>query len=291
MENECSKGRNRKYTQMDYEQPKRKLAHAQSSSLPSEIITEILIRLPIKILLRFQSVSKFWFALISSPQFVKAHLVKNKDYTHQRIMRTCIGHQMNSIKVYPMQSLNYESVTNPYDLDCPLKNHFMIVGSVNGLICLAFGAHRFLIWNPSIRKFKKVASLEIASGSHIAGFGYDELYDDYKLVSIFCGVKVEIYSLKRNSWRKIDDFQVGEVKSRLPTLVNSKLHWVTRCGDILSIDLTDEKWGRLEQPFYGEGDDGFDLGVLKTDLSMFRYYERMTCGHTNQGYNNEGSKH
>ncbi|MCD9641141.1 hypothetical protein HAX54_027085 [Datura stramonium] len=265
---------------MEYEQPQRNPADVQSSSLPPELITEILIRLPVKTLLQFRSVSKSWLALISSPRFVKAHLVKNRGYIHQKLMSTCYRRTMNTIiRVCSIRSLHFESVTESSDLDCPLKRLVMIVGSVNGLVCLNFKEQIFYIWNPSIRKLKKLADLEVAPifGRFRFGFGYDELHDDYKLVTIFCDVKVEMYSLKSDSWRKMDDFQVGEVDTFLPTLVNSKLHWLTKAGGILYIDLTDEKWGKLEHPLYGERDDCLELGMLRSDLSMFRCYERMTC--------------
>ncbi|KAL3337142.1 hypothetical protein AABB24_029680, partial [Solanum stoloniferum] len=43
-------------------------------TLAQELITSILVRLPVKYLLQFKCVSKNWFALISSPHFVKTHL-------------------------------------------------------------------------------------------------------------------------------------------------------------------------------------------------------------------------
>ncbi|XP_059309752.1 F-box/kelch-repeat protein At3g06240-like [Lycium ferocissimum] len=250
--------------------------HAQSSSdsiltLPSELITEILLRLPVKVLLQFRSVSKYWLALISSPEFVKSYLsqsVNNKDYTYHRLMLSSIRPK-KKIKVCSILSLLYdESVMEASDLDCPLKDHYVIVGSVNELICLTIGGEEFLLWNPSIRKFKKVTAKDAPKfGPKVYGFGYDELHDDYKLLRIYTiinDVKVEIHSLKNDSWRRIDNFQGGHIQFGLAKLINGKLHWVTTgghpwCndGDIISIDLADEKWGKLGN-----------------DLSMIRNYKR-----------------
>jgi F-box interacting protein len=44
------------------------------AELPDELVTEILLRLPVKSLLRFKSVSKGWRATISDPFFVGSHL-------------------------------------------------------------------------------------------------------------------------------------------------------------------------------------------------------------------------
>jgi len=42
--------------------------------LPLEIIIDILSRLPVKVLVRFQCVSKGWHALINGQDFIKLHL-------------------------------------------------------------------------------------------------------------------------------------------------------------------------------------------------------------------------
>ncbi|XP_019240361.1 PREDICTED: F-box/kelch-repeat protein At3g06240-like [Nicotiana attenuata] len=133
--------------------------------LPAELITEILLRLPEDSLLRFRCVSKSWLALISSPEFVKAHLyisANNKDDTHRRLM---MNFESITILKIALGSLFNESVIEAFDLDYPTKsngsymrlpNFDWIVGSVNGLICLAMEDNDLVMWNPSIRMYKKL---------------------------------------------------------------------------------------------------------------------------------------
>ncbi|KAH0675315.1 hypothetical protein KY285_023116 [Solanum tuberosum] len=115
----------------------------------------------------------------------------------------------------------------------------------------------FVLWNPSTRKFKKVADVmptQTFRFSFTCGFGYDEVHDDYKLVAIFRDIHVKIYSLKSDSWRALDDFQGEMVYNSLSKFLNGKLHWVTSVDDgwdIMSIDLVNEKWRKVEQPCYG----------------------------------------
>ncbi|RXH90692.1 hypothetical protein DVH24_035456 [Malus domestica] len=53
------------------------LLERRRKHIPEEILFEILVRLPVKSLLRFRCVCKSWNTLISSPDFRNAHLEKN----------------------------------------------------------------------------------------------------------------------------------------------------------------------------------------------------------------------
>ncbi|XP_009619458.1 F-box/kelch-repeat protein At3g23880-like [Nicotiana tomentosiformis] len=265
-------------------------------NLPAELITEILLKLPVKPLLRFSCVSKSWLALISSPEFVKTHLLlsaSNKNYTHHGVIFE-VSNDNHNVKDCSLSSLLYNSVTEAFDLDYPSKNpnHFpRIVGSINGLICLVIssfdGLPDLFLWNLSVRKYKKLRNyrLNVSRRYHEDecvdfnfGFAYDEFQDDYKVVGVFpiyryvhlCRIEVKIYNLKSNSWRSIDDF-----KGRLllddhsGKLVNGKLYWLDRGWNIVSIDLTDEKWAEVEQPCSFKKCDFLSLGVFRSDLSAF----------------------
>ncbi|PHT68153.1 hypothetical protein T459_27640 [Capsicum annuum] len=231
-----------------------------SPTLPLELVTEILSRLPIKTLLKFKCVSKSWLALISSPEFVKFHLslnTNNKEYTHHKFLMNCRPsynfkdcsykvlmnyHPTYNFKDCSLSSLYNESSTEAKELDYPMKSYSMhrrvpygdsIVGSANGLICLVIGKTKFFLWNPSIRKYQQLPDPKTSvrcfprraygfgydefhdytpRGPY--GFGYDEFHDDYKVVCFSndvlhddgsCELEVKIYSLKSDSWRRVDD--------------------------------------------------------------------------------------
>ncbi|PHT39293.1 hypothetical protein CQW23_22866 [Capsicum baccatum] len=182
-----------------HQNPKRNkaISHSQNPStsmqdsiplLPPELITEILSRLPVKSLLKFRCVSKSWLALISSPEFINTHLIvsaNNKEYLHHRLMLSFVQPEYN-LKDCSLGSLLDGNVTEAFDLDYPMKiphKSVWIVGSVNGLICLAIEENDLFIWNPSIRKFKKLPDSRpmLRCGYYFMyGFGYDKVYDDYK---------------------------------------------------------------------------------------------------------------
>ncbi|PHT85809.1 hypothetical protein T459_07915 [Capsicum annuum] len=99
-------------------------------NLPAELITKILLKLPMKYLLQFRSLSKSWLLLISSPEFVKNHLLlsaTNKNYTHHRVMIKT-GNSNHDIKDCSVSSLLYDSVTEAFDLNYPGKKRDDILG-------------------------------------------------------------------------------------------------------------------------------------------------------------------
>ncbi|XP_060178561.1 F-box/kelch-repeat protein At3g23880-like [Lycium barbarum] len=275
-------------------------------NLPAEIVTEILLKLPVKSLLKFRSVSKSWLELISSPHFVKTHLLlssSDKDYTHHGLMFKFASTSDQGVKDCSLSALLNHPITEAFDLDYPGKNpkdYPWLVGSINGLICLSIriddGLYDLFLWNPSIRKYKKLPNYRLNLSRHRYflekcleepggckfGFAYDEFQDDYKVVGIFpihnhryirlCRIEVQIYSLKSNSWRRISDFQGREFLNVPGKLVNGKLHWFEKGWNINSIDLGNEKWTEIEKPCNFKEYGHFFLGVLGSDLSVLCNY-------------------
>ncbi|PHT43873.1 hypothetical protein CQW23_17898 [Capsicum baccatum] len=72
------------------------------------------------------------------------------------------------------------------NLDYHMKNSdiaCVIEGSVNGLICLVNEAKELFLWNPAIRKYKKLSDFRTKlndDGQCTYGFGFDDIHDDYK---------------------------------------------------------------------------------------------------------------
>nr|XP_016511225.1 PREDICTED: uncharacterized protein LOC107828440 [Nicotiana tabacum]XP_016511226.1 PREDICTED: uncharacterized protein LOC107828440 [Nicotiana tabacum]XP_016511227.1 PREDICTED: uncharacterized protein LOC107828440 [Nicotiana tabacum] len=98
----------------------------------------------------------------------------------------------------------------------------------------------------------------------------------YKINQQHKHCRVQKPSLKSDSWRTLDNFQGGLLFDPSAKLVNEKFHWATMDGDgwgIMSIDLADDKYWKMEQPLYGEGEFHLKLGVLGSDLSVLYNYE------------------
>ncbi|XP_049406439.1 F-box/kelch-repeat protein At3g23880-like [Solanum stenotomum] len=248
-------------------------------TLPSELITEILSRLPVKSLLKFTSVSKSWLDLISSPEFIKSQLnlsANNKDNTHHRLM--WCDYDDDNLKDWSLRPVLYESnATEASYFNFPMKKQQQIryINHVNGLFFVDWSNNLFL-WNPSIRKYKKVPHCTTNSRDAICviyGFGYDKFCDDYKVVACtyYNGqysydTQVHIYSLKTDSRRNIHCLdQKRDFIENSGKFVNGKIYWVNDDSsdpNIFYIDLVNEKLEKMEQPPHGEGNYDLQLGLL-----------------------------
>ncbi|CAL2276501.1 unnamed protein product [Prunus armeniaca] len=124
-----------------------------------DIIYEILLRLPVRSLLRFTAVCKSWNCMIKSSTFITQHLIQNEDvqlllHNPQYGMYLLYKDDDNDDGRSSSTLREYTNLDNPYDLyDGGLASKF--VGTCKGLVCLAAEDidSTALVWNPSIRKF------------------------------------------------------------------------------------------------------------------------------------------
>uniref|UniRef100_A0A803LPQ4 F-box domain-containing protein n=1 Tax=Chenopodium quinoa TaxID=63459 RepID=A0A803LPQ4_CHEQI len=167
------------------------------ADLPTPLITIILSKLPVESLLRFRCVAKSWRSLIDEQYFINLHLKNSlQNSTHQTLIINDIflyGGSHNSTNKDPyLYSVDYPTLNRATVINCPFDCDSFeteIVGSCNGLLCLADGIAAF-IYNPSTRKYRvlPVSPVEIPGFKElnrvVYGFGYDHVNDDYKLVRV-----------------------------------------------------------------------------------------------------------
>ncbi|XP_022751919.1 F-box/kelch-repeat protein At3g23880-like isoform X2 [Durio zibethinus] len=173
---------------------------AVDANLPEDVTFEILARLPVKSLKRFQCIQKSWLALIQSPEFASAHFTFSKAKAYPLVKRDSDFTRKPIISL-----LSNETLDVKVDLDIP--NLFgrnarciRIQGScINGIVCL-WSDDDIVIWNPATKEFKVISDLEVDnlvrepySCSLIltrfnyywdaVGFSHDSETDDYKVAS------------------------------------------------------------------------------------------------------------
>lgn len=262
-------------------------------TLPFEIVAEILSRLPVKFLMQLQSVCKSWKSLISDSKFAKNHL--RVSTTLHRLILTFINTSRKlSITDYPLSTVFTDVTATATQLNYPLndRNRFdVIVGSCHGILCFALDERFALLWNPSIRKFTQLPSLDIPKreGSYtIYGFGYDHFNDTYKVVAVNCfesdtngskvyKTEVKVYTLGTDYWRRIQDFPSGVPFDNSGTFVSGTINWLAAKDPytswiIVSLDLEEETYQYLLQPDYGAVTvNSVTLGVLRDCLCILAH--------------------
>ncbi|KAK1360082.1 F-box domain-containing protein [Heracleum sosnowskyi] len=209
--------------------------------LTEDLINEILLRLPVKSLLRCQLVSKTWFSLITNPSFVKSqllHAIASSDANQTLIVKS-------EVSDTPISLLHVDSRQIVADLNFPYSQgefesvpDCILVGSANGIVCVSIAVSETppnqdwffssfanrktntYLWNPATRQSKVVPSFSICHDirREALGFGFDPIDNDFKVVRVVSPpFSAEIYSVNSNAWREVpkpmdipwnDDFDV-----------------------------------------------------------------------------------
>ncbi|XP_059626712.1 F-box/kelch-repeat protein At3g06240-like [Cornus florida] len=216
-----------------------------SPILPDDLVTIILSRLPAKSLVRFKRVCKSWRNLFNQPHFVKMHLSRlSKD---RKLAFSCCSRTLQLRRELLVQS--GDDLTAKHILPPFTEEPVSIFGSCNGLLLLQTHlSHTLYLVNITTRELNKLPFMYTPSMSY--GFGYDASTDDYKVVAISSRV-ASLYTMKTNSWRRIQDFpsKAGVSNSQPCLLLNGILHWFCcHVWKMISFDLAEEKFRDIPLP-------------------------------------------
>ncbi|XP_026420973.1 F-box protein CPR1-like [Papaver somniferum] len=259
-------------------------------TLPWDLLPDILAWLPVKSIARFRCVNKAWCKLLRNTEFLK------RQYKHAVEMKrfSIMFHNQNDIYTFSYDPL-LSTCEGSGHVEYPVKSVKMGIeffGCCNGLVFLRhvnkFNSAVLILWNPSSNECKKLpdppTKLKEHRGGFVEyGFGYDCQIEDFKVVRIAQGFKkgwceVQVFSLRSNSWRRLEDIQVDKLSydfnrpdmCRLP--VNGALHWKALVGgdlgtdNILRFDFEKEEFDQISIPDEVNDDHERHLCVLGGSL-------------------------
>ncbi|KAL6996961.1 hypothetical protein U1Q18_007084 [Sarracenia purpurea var. burkii] len=188
--------------------------HRHCLYVPEDVLIQILVRLPVKSLLRFKCVCHHWYALIQNPSFAHDHLQHQKRNNKGRLL---LQHFSKETKQYCYSLFPDETLANNssyHEIDrlptavAPYGPYTHLMGPCNGLLCLFTIKDRGILWNPSIREFRFLLKL---------GFGLDPLTGNYKVVLILypcneidpqgpepTGPEAMVHTIGTGTWRHLE---------------------------------------------------------------------------------------
>ncbi|MED6189122.1 hypothetical protein PIB30_092679 [Stylosanthes scabra] len=184
---------------------------------------DILLRLPVKSLMRFMCVSQSWKSLIFSPDFVKLHLQRSPKNTDFLLLRIDTHPDPAIVLSYTLDSL--KNKTNPpftqsLGFSQDLKFCHWVNSSINGLSCVSsyvsndteYKIYNVRLWNP-ITRLTSAASQPLYVENRSAcivkfGLGYDDSTDTYKVVVNIIDREqwkneLRVYSRGDTCWRTV----------------------------------------------------------------------------------------
>ncbi|XP_054778158.1 F-box/kelch-repeat protein At3g23880-like [Prosopis cineraria] len=209
---------------------------ATTHFFPQDIITDILKRLLVKSLIRFQCVCKHWRHLLKTPSFVAENL---RHSTHQNSVLLFQGYRLFDPSGWCF--LDHEmQVQSAPEIGSLLG--VRIVGAINGLLCFRPDNASIFLWNPAIRQFHcyRIARIHVSVNSRV--ISSEECLLDTNLVN-----EVHVYSLSTGSWKGIEFGNLNGV-----SLMSNGLHAIGSIfwfGFMLNVGEEDENDGHLVVSF------------------------------------------
>ncbi|KAH6774962.1 hypothetical protein C2S52_012523 [Perilla frutescens var. hirtella] len=241
----------------------------RNGDLLRELVHEILLRLPVKALLRCKCVCKEWCALIRSPSFVDRH------FSHESNPECLIFrlHEKLGVDCNPYAFAMYQDVERHSRVE--ESNHLPrmptsfrvldFIGPAKGVFCVLNDLGLVGLFNPAMREFKTLPPLPLHDVSEMeswpsCGFGLEPSSGDHK---VFAFQKWNsqrfacVYSLSSNSWKRIED--VGPLNvcsggdSVCEPFLNGVYHWHANLRNgggfaILAFDMRNDKFQVIQVP-------------------------------------------
>ncbi|KAF7847588.1 hypothetical protein BT93_L2813 [Corymbia citriodora subsp. variegata] len=244
------------------------------STLPHEIVVDILSRLPTPSLFRAQFVCWLWRALVRDPlllQLHQPHAASSHDLSLVFHSNPPLRSQLYLVEDVSGcrgdgRNRSASEFHPPFAMVVP---DFNLVRSSEGLLCLAnvLSSHDVYMYNPLIGEYREFPDLEGHQSilRIVFGFGFDETEKDYKVIKIVYPIErpqfkdrlayseVQVCSLRSPTWRRLGNSTHSLEATPSQPLVNNRLHWTTLKSKywsvrIVSFDLSDEQFRDVPTP-------------------------------------------
>ncbi|TYI08098.1 hypothetical protein ES332_A10G273900v1 [Gossypium tomentosum] len=279
--------------------------------VPEALVMEILSKLPVKSLTRFNCVCKYWCSFFQTPHFISKHYHNNVKSNNLNLVLQRHDHGTASMPYFSQISVEKdENFLGKQNIRFPFfKNQLPYVyGARHGLFCLNDClTDKAAIWNPSTREFKILPPSSAQRPTYLGhtyacvyfnhgAFVFDSKADDYKFIRFvtlsFVNTEyenafaenmsqVELYSLKCDSWKEISSPNYTPCGLNWgDNYLDGICYWETTMGYypdekemILSFDMANEKFSVSPIPKFFESypEHYIQVLVFNKSLGVFAY--------------------
>uniref|UniRef100_A0ACD5UHP0 Uncharacterized protein n=1 Tax=Avena sativa TaxID=4498 RepID=A0ACD5UHP0_AVESA len=256
---------------------KRNKTASVSVSLPDEMLMQVLLRLPIKAIVRFRAVCRSWAALLSSDEFHSLHTEITKTAPSElKLLLLSPTERFDSTDMYscwPLGPRRKDQLLFTLDHACRDSVSVLTPIPCRGLTLLYDDvAPAYYLCNAATRSVTRLPPFTEAFDSFSAGLGFDVRTRQHKVVRLINEidtVKCEVYTPGGDCWRLAArgvPFRLCRVarsalanamdNSVSPVFANGSLHWLvdTYClmtkprAAILSFSVAEETFTSVRSP-------------------------------------------
>ncbi|GKC63701.1 F-box/kelch-repeat protein-like protein, partial [Tanacetum coccineum] len=195
--------------------------HRRLPEVPTGILLfNILPRLPARAVLRFKCVSKQWYSFLKTKMFFDMHTY-HATTTNDHNNLLVFSNETSKAKFSTIDCEGDDDFaswrTVPFKVN---RKQMSILTSVHGLVGVGIKHPRvyenfieyysnLVLWNPFTREFKALSKTGAraecyAQNGRVMALYYSHSDDDYRLLNVTNFCNVYIYSLKSDSWRKVE---------------------------------------------------------------------------------------
>ncbi|KAK6781230.1 hypothetical protein RDI58_023414 [Solanum bulbocastanum] len=179
-----------------------------------DILFPIIIRLSVKSLLRFQSVSKSWNAIISDKQFKKIHIDQPRTSSLKKFLLVQTKDGVFEFR----DSENPQIVMGKQKFPLKRFQNPIVMGSCDSLVLMktCMDDNEYVLWNSYTNEYRIfVCPYSKGMTPHGCGLCYDSGDDECKVILIYTSFYV-VYYVKRNKWIK----KTNVLSKRIEKVVN-----------------------------------------------------------------------
>lgn len=268
-----------------------------------DTVYAILLKLPVKSLIRFKCVCKSWYALFEDSVFISKHL---KNHKNTRLMVTYSIVNETDPFDYPLELfLLYLDETladlSSLILDPLMPEYGTAGGPYDGVFCIIGVNDRLTLWNPATKESRPVPKCRTVFPPYTKifrtniGFGLDPKNYEYKLVLIYTlwdekhddlydFSQTAVYTLSTNSWRHFESFRSSQY--HMPwdygcINLDGECYWLLELKSnghrvVLSFDLSDEIYQEIQGPCLPQSVNAV-MGLYEECISLLVLHTVESC--------------